>query len=456
MAVSSTIKLRFDGAAVQKGLASIKKGFAELASAGTSAFKSLFSPVAKLAALLGPAAVGAGMVKLAKDSSEAAANFENMKSQFELFTGSVAASQSLIEELRKIAVESPLELVDITDGARMLLTYGVAAKDTAKIIEQLSEVSAGSAERFGRISYAFGQIHSIGRLMGTELKQLTEAGFNPLEYISKRTGETMIQLKGRMEDGKIAIHEVKAALAAATSEGGRFHGLNEKMAQTFSGRVSMMRDQWGRLMVDLGTGINAGMKVAVDAIAASLPQLSEKFKLIGGIIGPAIADAVNGDYERLADIGRFIGEAIKVGLATSLEQASAELWKGLLKTGSSDTALDKWINEKIDGGFMDLSTRLRVNTRTSKLPELAEKMKSGARIASDTAPGYRMANEGERSTFTDETGRRLIKVLEGVVPDTKGKFRYAKEDEQTTFRDATGNKIVEILTTINRSLAPQP
>jgi len=428
MAVSSTIRLRFDGASVKKGLAEIKKAFANIAQSGLSAFKGMLSPVAKIAALLGPTAIAGGFAKILKDSSEAAANFENMKSQFELFTGSVQESKELIDDLRKIAIRSPLELSDISDGARSLLTYGVAAKEVAGITDQLSEVAAGNAERFGRLSYAFGQISSLGRLMGTELRQLTEAGFNPLESIAKRTGRTMMQLKKDMEDGKISIEMVKGALKDATSEGGRFYGLNDKMSQTFSGRVSMMRDQWGRLLVDLGTGLNAGLKVAVDSLTSQMPLLSEKFKAIGGIIGPAIADSVAGDHERFVEIGDFIGEAIKVGLLSSWQAAGTGLSKSVLTfdptTGAGASRFGQWWNSQIDSMPGSPGELLSANITNSDLATRAAAMRSNARIGSDV-PGYRMANPGERSAFRDATGQLIIRTN-------------------------------EILTSINRNLAPQP
>lgn len=411
MAVSSTIKLRFDGVAVKKGLAEVKKAFSSLASSGLSAFKGMLSPVAKIAALLGPTAIAAGFGKLLKDSSEAAANFENMEGQFELFTGSVQEAKTLIDELRKIAIESPLELTDISEGARMLLTYGVTAQEVAVITEQLSEVSAGNAERFDRLSYAFGQISSLGRLMGTELRQLTEAGFNPLEMISKKTGRTMIELKGDMEEGKISIDMVKGALKDATSEGGRFFGLNAKMSQTFSGRVSMMRDQWGRLLVDLGTGLNAGLKVAVNAMTAQMPALSQRFKEIGGIIGPAIADAVSGDFDRFAKIGDLIGEAIKVGLLTTWQSVGTELSKAMLTfdptTRAGKTSAAKWWNSKISEMSGSPGELLSANIQNSDLATKAAAMRSHAVVGSDV-PGYRMANEGERSSYRDSDGKMII------------------------------------------------
>jgi tape measure domain-containing protein len=487
MAIGTTITLKFAGAAVQRGLASVKKQFAGLNNSISKDFASL--PFASLSnaykslgdglgsvfggllstvkniALVISAGIVAGIAKIGIDASASAASFENMKSQFELFTGSVDKSKELIDNLRSIAIKSPLELSDISEGARMLLTYGVAAEDVTAIVDQLSEVSAGSAERFGRISYAFGQISSMGRLMGTELRQLTEAGFNPLEMISKRTGESMETLKKRMEDGKIPIEEVKQALKEATSEGGRFYGLNEKMSQTFSGRVSMMRDQWGRLLVDLGSGLNEGLKVAVDSITSNLPMLSEKFKLIGGIIGPAIADAVAGDYDRFVNIGNFICEAMKIGLYTA--------WKGInifivKKWADTTNEVAKWLpgngmglgalSEKAQGMTKDFSAGdlLAANIENSKIFEMMADMKKNAVIGSDVA-GFRIANHGEQSAFSDASGNKLMQIkLQGMVPGTNNSYRYARDGETSTFSDAMGNKVIQVLQSIDRKLQPTP
>jgi tape measure domain-containing protein len=320
MAIGTTLKIGFDGASVQKGLANLAGSMKKLTVQGVG---GIVAPFAKLGALLAPTALVGGMVAFGKASSDAAANIENMKAQFELFTGSAEKTESLIKDLRKIAVESPLELTDISGGARNLLTYGVAASKVADITRELSEVSAGSAERFDRISYAFGQINSIGRLMGTELRQLTEAGFNPLENISKKTGESMMDLKKRMEDGKISLNEVEDALRDATSEGGRFYGRNAKMAQTFSGRVSMMKDQWSQLTQAFGTGMNDGLKVAIDATTNSIPKFIESFRAIGTYFGQSIYDAVAGDYSKFVAIGEFIGASIKVGIDAKLAEIQA-------------------------------------------------------------------------------------------------------------------------------------
>ena len=324
MAIGTTFTLGFNGAAVQRGLASIGGRLQKLAG---GALKNITAGFVAMGAAIGAAAV-AGLGLLAKTASESASDMENLNAQFALFTGGAENAKKMLDELRVIATKSPLEMTDIAAGAKNLLVYGVAAEKVTKITNQLSEVSAGNGEVMGRLTYAFGQITSIGRLMGTELRQLTEAGFNPLEFISKKTGESMIQLKKRMEDGGVSLQEVEEALTAATSAGGRFYGLNEKMSQTFSGRVSMMKDQWVQLTAAMGDGMNRGLKIAIDAVTNGLPKFKEQFMAIGNVIGDAIGEAVAGDMGKLTAIGDLIGSTIAAAATAAFQAGSTGLVAG--------------------------------------------------------------------------------------------------------------------------------
>ena len=76
----------------------------------------------------------------------------------------------------------------------------------------------GNAERFQRLALAFSQVSAAGKLQGQDLLQMVNAGFNPLQEISKKTGESMLELKERMSDGRISLKEVEEAMKSATSE----------------------------------------------------------------------------------------------------------------------------------------------------------------------------------------------------------------------------------------------
>ena len=174
-------------------------------------------------------------IKLALDAERAGVAFEVM-------LGSAEKSKAMLSELRAFANVSPFSLVQVREGAQLLLNYGIAAKDVLPTMRMIGDIAAGDANKMEQLSRAFGQITGVGRLMGQDLNQLINAGFNPLQMISKRTGEEMAALKKRMEDGAVSVDEVRQAMVDATSEGGRFYQMTEKMAATVGGQWSSAMD----------------------------------------------------------------------------------------------------------------------------------------------------------------------------------------------------------------------
>lgn len=429
MAIKTTLTLGFNGAAVKKGLKEVGNAFARIGKLGAKIGASIISPFAKLAALLGPTAIVGGMAAFAKSSSDAASSMENLKAQLEIFTGSGAKAETMMKDLRKLAVESPLEFEDVVSGAKRLLQYGVATEEVIGHVTRLSEVSAGNAQQFERLTLAFGQAASIGRLMGTELRQFTESGFNPLEYIAKKTGETMLQLRKRMEDGGISITEVKEALKSATSEGGRFFGMNQKMAKTFSGQVSKMKDEWNQLSAQFGEGLNEGLKSAIAVISSNIPKFTEKFKTAGVYIGNAISDSVNGNYDKFVAIGDLIGSAITAGTKAALE-------KGWLDLG---VWVDKNLLDKLASAFTGESVAMSDRAKNLQSPSFGSILQSNM-----------------ESSQIREKAAALSQGNQGLVPGTGGRFRYAQDGESSVFSDAQGNKVIEVLRSIDRSLQPTP
>jgi tape measure domain-containing protein len=110
----------------------------------------------------------------------------------------------------------------------------------------LGDVSMGNKERFQSLNLAFSQVQSTGRLMGQDLLQMVQQGFNPLQIISEKTGRTMVSLKKDMENGAISAGMVTEAFRNATSEGGRFYGAMDRQSQTVTGRISTLKDSFSQ------------------------------------------------------------------------------------------------------------------------------------------------------------------------------------------------------------------
>jgi tape measure domain-containing protein len=200
---------------------------------------------------------------------------EQAQVAFTVMTGSAEKATQILKELKTFANNTPLEFQDIRDAAQTLLQFGIETDKVNGYVRILGDVSGGNADKLKSISLAFGQIASTGRLMGQDLLQLINVGFNPLQEISAKTGRSMADLKKDMENGLISFDMVEDAFVSATSEGGRFFGMLEKQSQTVAGKLSTMND-------------------AIDTMAGALTEsLSEPLK-IGAELVTEIANAITG------------------------------------------------------------------------------------------------------------------------------------------------------------------
>lgn len=180
-------------------------------------------------------------IRIAQEAFNQSLELERAQKQFEVFTGSAQVANRLTKQLRAFGRETPLTFEGGAQAVKTLLQYGVAQDVVIDRMRRLADISGGSLESLQRLSLAFGQITANGRLQGQELRQLVEAGFNPLQSISKRTGESMEVLRKRMADGNLGIDEMTQALVDATSEGGRFNDmLNEIGSDTNFGRIQRL------------------------------------------------------------------------------------------------------------------------------------------------------------------------------------------------------------------------
>jgi phage-related protein len=113
--------------------------------------------------------------------------------------------------------------------------------------------------------------------MGTELRQLTETGFNLAEALGITNGE----LEDMMSRGEISFEDVRQGFINATTEGGKFYNLMENQSQTFQGQVSNLKDEITLLYRELGEVLLPVAKVVVAwARETLIPFLQESIQWI--------------------------------------------------------------------------------------------------------------------------------------------------------------------------------
>lgn len=247
----------------EKSAGNFQKTIGDMGKKLSSAGKSLQSAGKKITmtttAFAGIAAIG---VKYN-------ATMETYATSFEVMTGSAEKAAEVVDELKDIVASTPFEMPELAETTQLLMNYGFTADDALDKMQMLGDISQDSAEKMNRIATAYGQMSSAGKVSLEDVKQMIEAGFNPLQEISESTGESMESLYDRISAGTISVDEITASMQRSTSEGGRYFQSMEKQSLTFSGQMSTLKDNVQGLLGNVTSGIFE--KLAQDV----LPKINE-------------------------------------------------------------------------------------------------------------------------------------------------------------------------------------
>lgn len=217
---------------------------------------------------VGGLAVGAGFTLLAKTGLDAAMTMESLNAQFTVMAGSAERSRDLLAEISDFAAKTPFSKLGLADAGKTLMAFGLEADKVVPTLKMLGDIAGADQNRLKGLALVFGQIQSTGKLMGQDLLQLINQGFNPLTEISKQTGISVARLKDAMAEGAITADMVTAAFKSATSEGGLFFGNLEAQSQTLAGKISTLKDNFVTALQNMAEAFMPLVKAGVDMLVA--------------------------------------------------------------------------------------------------------------------------------------------------------------------------------------------
>ena len=232
------------------------------------------------------------LAEVVKSGVDYNATMESYLTNFKVMLGSEEAAATKLSEIRKMAASTPFSLDDLTSGTQTLLQFGIAADDTTGVLQRLGDISLGNAEKLQTLTRAYGKMSSAQKVTLENVNMMIDAGFNPLNQICDATGESMSDLYKRISDGKVSFSELEAAVEAATSQGGQFYNGMLEASQTFSGRMSTLKDNVSALTGELTSGLFAALGelvVKLNEVAVSFLDSDEKMAQLKETIGIATA-----------------------------------------------------------------------------------------------------------------------------------------------------------------------
>lgn len=317
--------------ALSKVGTSIKSGLATSMKAGAVAVGAVSTAIGSL--------VGYG----AKFNAE----IEQYRTSFEVMTGSAEEAKKLVEDLKTMGAETPFELSDLAQTTQLLMNYGFTADEAKNRLKMLGDISQGSAEKMNRVAMAYGQMSSAGKVQLEDIKQMIEAGFNPLTEISESTDESMSSLYDRISKGTLSVDEITASMQRSTAEGGKYFQSMEKQSKTVNGQISTLQDNFKSLAGTLAGGFsNELAEEVLPSLNNSLGELQKSFEK-GGFegfateLGNQLAKGVTAIAEqapKFVDMGVTVINSLIQGLvsnmpaiATGLVQVAVSLINGIIQ-----------------------------------------------------------------------------------------------------------------------------
>ena len=245
--------------------------------------------------------LGAGIGAITKLGMEA----ENSAISFEVLLGSSEKATDMLGKITEMAAKTPFEKMDLQNAAKQMLNFGVAENQVLDYMKQLGDIAAGDKQRFQSLALVFGQVSSAGKLSGQDLLQFINAGFNPLKELADMTGESYASLQEKMSKGLITTDMVAAAMKRATSEGGKFYQMMDKMSATTGGRISKVMDNIKERTAAMFKYIAPLIANILELVDAIVPPIFTAFEKVISVVSTVIQWLL-----KYQDVLKYVGIAV--------------------------------------------------------------------------------------------------------------------------------------------------
>lgn len=228
---------------------------------------------------------GAGVLKaLGSEIIRVRGEFQAADTAIQTLLGSKEKADALMAQVREYAKISPLEFSDVTAATQMMLGFNIEAEKVPRFISAIGDISMGEAQKFNSLTLAFSQMSATGKLMGQDMNQMINAGFNPLQAISEKTGKSIEVLKDEMSKGAISAEMVQQAFIDATSAGGKFYQMSENASKTINGQLSMMQDAMDAAFNEMGQKSEGAIMKGIQMTTSLIENYETVGKVLAGLV----------------------------------------------------------------------------------------------------------------------------------------------------------------------------
>lgn len=215
--------------------------------------------------------------------------FQQTEMAFKTMLQSEEKADALMKQLIRTASVTPFGVEDVTEGAKQLLAFNVAAEDVNKTLVGLGDVAAGMGLNLKDLVMLYGTTIAKGKMDTQDLYQFLNRGIPIADELAKVMGldvnNAIKEVQKQIKAGKVTSDIFIQAMQNMTAEGSKFGGLMEAQSKTITGQISNIEDAIEQMFNDLGKSqegvINTGLGV--------VSTLVENWETVGKVLMTVVA-----------------------------------------------------------------------------------------------------------------------------------------------------------------------
>ena len=215
--------------------------------------------------------------------------FQQTEMAFKTMLQSEEKADALMKQMIHTAAITPFGVEDVTEGAKQLLAFNVAAEDVNKTLIGLGDVAAGMGLNLKDLVMLYGTTIAKGKMDTMDLYQFLNRGIPIADEIAKVMGldvtNAIKEVQKQIKAGKVTSDVFIKAMQSMTAEGSKFGGLMEAQSKTITGQISNIKDAIEQMFNELGKSqegvINTGLGV--------VSTLVENWETVGKVLMTVVA-----------------------------------------------------------------------------------------------------------------------------------------------------------------------
>jgi tape measure domain-containing protein len=360
-------------------------------------------------------------------------NIEKERLAMVSLAGSVEEAEKMMSGFMELSKKAPLSINSMADMARTMMSFNMPARQAAEAVEMITKATGGNEVRSQNMALALAQVSGQGKLMGQELRQLIDAGFNPLQRISESTGVSMGVLRDKMEQGLVSFEMVQQALREHTGPGGLAENILNDVSKSPLGKIQAA-------ISELLAEAYAFYKEHQSDFDNALRYILEAFKLAGRtliLITTVAAKFYSGVMKLVDFVARWTNSFLGIDVADKTEKVKKEVEEIEKRVSDVYEPLTKQPDKGLDA-YVDAAKELtkeneKLLVASGKYTEAALKIKqieeSGIALDEGKKKGIvAMHNAHERLRQSIEDAKNEMEAIAQQQKEAQDVYRRLRPD----------------------------